>query len=322
MIPSFAHFTHRRLATWSLSGVLLALSACATVPPPTSEVAAAEQAVLDARDADADQYAPELIQTARAELSQAQATLVAGDNRAARDQALAAAAAAMHARASSRAQVLHNQYVQRRNDIRRLREQLQGGGDIRRDPVPPIPDTSDQPPAARLAALEADPRLGGLAPYEQLQASQAVAALAQAGKRERAHALMLAARRVSVAELAAYNALLERDLRELDQARSELLVQAARQEAERARQELERLRFQAQIQAEETARLRAAAEAEAQARQQAEEVIMDVGGEQARRLREARARQAELARQEAELLEAQRAAQAAADKAADAAEEP
>ena len=37
-------------------------------------------------------------------------------------------------------------------------------------------------------------------------------------------------------------------------------------------------------------------------------MILDVGGEQARRLREAREREAELKRQEAELLKAQEAA--------------
>ena len=69
-----------------------------------------------------------------------------------------------------------------------------------------------------------------------------------------------------------------------------------------------RLRVQAQILAEEAERLRATAAAEAAARQQAEALILDVGGEQARKLREAREREAELKRQEAELLEAQEAA--------------
>ena len=66
--------------------------------------------------------------------------------------------------------------------------------------------------------------------------------------------------------------------------------------------------IQAPSQAAEAERRRAIAEAEAAARQQAEEVILDVGGEQARKLREAREREAELKRQEAELLKAQEAA--------------
>jgi hypothetical protein len=305
MKASFAYFRNRRLATLSLSGLLLALAGCATLPPPTGELAAAEQAVLQAGDADADQYAPDIVDTARAELSAAQSAMAAGDNRQARNLALTSAAAAIHAQQLSQARVLRNRYVQASDEIRRLREQLQVDGDIRLDTAPPLPDTDTLPPAARLATLEADPRTRGLAAYEVLQARLAVDALAEVGKRERPLALTLAARRVSVAELAAYNALLERELQDLERSRSELLVEASRREAERARQELERVRVQAQIQAEEAARLRATAEAEAAARQQAEEVILDVGGEQARKLREARARQAELARQEAELLKAQ-----------------
>jgi len=311
MKPSFAYFQNRRLPALSLFGLMLALGGCATLPPPTGEMAAAEQAVLRAADADADQYAPDIVGTARVELSQAQAAMAAGRNRDARDLALTAAAGAMHARELSRAQALRNRYTQRLEEVRQLREQLQVDGEIRLDVVPPLPGAEALAPAVRLATLAADPRSQDVAAYEQLQARLAVDALAEADDDGRQTALVLAARRVSVAELAAYNALLEQDLQELERSRSELLVEASRREAERARQELERLRFQAQIQAEEAARLRAAAEAEAAARQQAEEVILDVGGEQARKLREARARQAELARQEAELLEAQEAAEAA-----------
>ncbi|HEY0309776.1 MAG TPA: hypothetical protein VGC43_01370, partial [Luteimonas sp.] len=123
-----------------------------------------------------------------------------------------------------------------------------------------------------------------------------------------AAAAVVAARRVAVAEVAARNELLAQAVDQAERSRNELLVEASRREAERARQEAERLRIQAQIQAEEAERLRAIAEAEAAARQQAEEVILDVGGEQARKLREAREREAELKRQEAELLKAQEAA--------------
>src|SRR5690606_24923242 len=98
MNPSFAYFPNRLLATLSLSALLLLLAAgCATLPPPTGELAAAEQAVLRAADADADQYAPEIVETARAELARAQAAMLAGENARARDLALGAAAAAMHA---------------------------------------------------------------------------------------------------------------------------------------------------------------------------------------------------------------------------------
>jgi len=59
---------------------------------------------------------------------------------------------------------------------------------------------------------------------------------------------------------------------------------------------------QAQIQAEETERLRLAAEAEALARQEAETTLDTVAGQQANRLSAARQRELKLAREEAELV--------------------
>jgi hypothetical protein len=165
-------------------------------------------------------------------------------------------------------------------------------------------------PELRLQALETDPRFAGAGAYERLRAEQAVQALATAKNRDRPTALVLASRRVAIAELAAHGELVQREVARLDQVRSDLLLEASRRDAERARQEAERLRLQSQIQAEEAERLRATAAAEAAARQQAEEVILDVGGQQAAKLKAARAREAELARKEAALLEAQKAAQA------------
>jgi outer membrane protein OmpA-like peptidoglycan-associated protein len=111
----------------------------------------------------------------------------------------------------------------------------------------------------------------------------------------------VAERRVEIAEIAARTEAARREADRLDRERSDLLVEASRQDAERARQEAERLRIEAQIQAEEAQRLRAAAAAEASARQQAEEVILDVAGDQAARLSAAREKEAALARKEAEL---------------------
>jgi outer membrane protein OmpA-like peptidoglycan-associated protein len=119
--------------------------------------------------------------------------------------------------------------------------------------------------------------------------------------RDRGHALQIAQRRVETAELAARTEAARREVDRLDRDRSELLVEASRQEAERARQEAERLRFEAQVQMEEAQRLRASVEAEATARQQAEEVILDVAGDQSAKLAAAREKDAALARQEAEL---------------------
>ena len=93
-----------------------------------------------------------------------------------------------------------------------------------------------------------------------------------------------------------------READRLDRTRSELLIEASRRDAARARQEAERLRVQAQIQAEEAERLRMAAEAETLARQDAEDMLTSVAGQQTAKLSAARQKEAQLARQEAELM--------------------
>lgn len=153
----------------------------------------------------------------------------------------------------------------------------------------------------RLQALDADMNLAGVAAYERLRAQQAVQALAAARSSQRGDALALAERRVQIAELASGTALAQREVERLDRTRGELLLEGTRREAAMARAEAERLRLEARMQAEEAQRLREAAEAEALARQEAETLIQTVGGAEAERLRAARAREAELARQEAEL---------------------
>ena len=154
----------------------------------------------------------------------------------------------------------------------------------------------------RLAALRADPALGRLAVYEQMEAQQAIATLDKARRSERADALYLAGRRVEIAEVAASVQAAQAEVSRLDLQRSELLLEASRRDAQRARQENERLRLQAQIQAEEAERLRLAAEAEALARTDAEEALGKATGRQVSQLSAARRKEAELARQEAELV--------------------
>jgi hypothetical protein len=320
MNRSFAHspacrqWRLPRFAAARLPGPLLLatllLSACATLPPPTAELAAAQQAHASAADDGAAHYAPEVLDSARAELQQAQSAMAAGDAALARTAALAAAAGGDLAREQSRVAVLDNDYAQRRDEVARLRAQLQVDDADAAPAPPPLQVGAAMGPELRLQALDTDPRFAGAGAYERLRAQQAVQALATVRSRDRPAALVLASRRVAIAELAAHGDLVESAIRRLDQVRGDLLLEASRREAERARQEAERLRLQAQIQAEEAERLRAAAEAEAAARQQAEEVILDVGGEQAAKLKAARERDAELARQEAELLEAQQAAEA------------
>ncbi|MDQ3229436.1 MAG: hypothetical protein M3Q13_06835 [Pseudomonadota bacterium] len=171
---------------------------------------------------------------------------------------------------------------------------------------------AQQPPAAdnlallnqRLLTLDADTRTSGLASYERLQARQAIDVLAAARSRDQGSALYVAERRVETAEIAARTEAARREIERLDRERSELLVEASRRDAELARQEAERLRTEAQIQLEEATRLRQAAEQETLLRQEAEGVLDDVAGDQAAKLKAARAREAELAKKEAELLKA------------------
>lgn len=166
-----------------------------------------------------------------------------------------------------------------------------------------VPDDGSAPLQARLRALDADPERAGLAAYERLRARQALDALAAArGTQSKADARQVAEWRVETAEISAATELARREVDRLDRERSELLVEASRQDAARARAEAERLRIQARIQAEEAERLRLEAEVESGARQRAEGVLDDVASSQAARLRAAREREAELKRQEAELL--------------------
>ena len=154
----------------------------------------------------------------------------------------------------------------------------------------------------RLVALQSDSQLVEFAAYEKLQAQQAVAVLAKARGKQRDGALYLADRRVEIAETAARAEAARREADRLDLTRSELLVEASRRDAARARQESERLRVQAQIQAEEAERLRVAAEAETLARQDAEDMLGSIAGQQTAKLSAARQKEARLARQEAELM--------------------
>ena len=294
---------------WRLNAclLLLALAGCASLPPPTAELSAAQQALNRAQNADASQYAPEPLQQGEQALTRAQAAMSAGREDDARALALAATADADLAYARSRASTTAQEYAQRRSEITALRQRLQ----VDDGPLPaalPVPEYAEVAlgsEALRLQQLDADATLAGLAAYERLQARQALDTLLQASKRQRPGAQYVASRRIASAELAARTEAMRREVDRLERDRSDLLVEASRQEAERARLEAERLRVEAQIQAEEARRLRAEADAAATARQQAEDLIIDVGGAEAEKLKAARAREAELARQEAELMSEQ-----------------
>ncbi len=124
MTASFAQFRLPLLAAVLASG----LAGCASAPPPTSELSAAQQAVLRADDADADQYAPQDLNAARSALSAAQAALSQGKHEDARRLAQTAVAEADLAHAHSREAVTRAELEQRQAEIAELRRRLQAGG--------------------------------------------------------------------------------------------------------------------------------------------------------------------------------------------------
>lgn len=172
--------------------------------------------------------------------------------------------------------------------------------------LPLLAQAAEDPAVAqltqRLMAIQANPDAAQLGAFERLQAQQAVAELAKAKRRDQDQARYLAERRVEIAETSVRAALAQRQVDQLERTRSELLIEASRRDAQRARQEAERLRVQAQIQAEESDRLRVAAEQEALARQDAETALTSVAGKQTARLSAAQQNAAKLAREEAELV--------------------
>jgi len=151
--------------------------------------------------------------------------------------------------------------------------------------------------SGQLAQLEADPAMGELADGERLRAHQALADLAAAHSWQRQHALYLAERRVKTAQFAAEAELGARQLDQLDREHDHILLAASRRDAERARADAERLQLQNQAR-EETAQR---AEVERQAQEQAAAGIAESESEQSQVLATARAREADLARQEAAL---------------------
>ncbi|AKC87211.1 DUF4398 domain-containing protein [Pseudoxanthomonas suwonensis] len=121
--PSFAHFRRRLYALVVASG--LAVTAQAQVASP--DLHRAQQAVQQAQDADADHYAPELLDTARQALVRAQAGALSrsrGERREADQLARQAAADADLARVRSDRAQAEAGLLQRRDEIARLRESL------------------------------------------------------------------------------------------------------------------------------------------------------------------------------------------------------
>lgn len=125
MMASFAQM--RRSLYVTACAFALSAPAFAQVAPP--ELASAEQAVQQATQADADQYAPDLVNLARQELMQAQqAALDRRERKQAPRLALRAAADADLARARSEEAVAQAQLEQRRAEVARLQSSLNTEG--------------------------------------------------------------------------------------------------------------------------------------------------------------------------------------------------
>lgn len=130
MHRSFAQFDLRLCVMVGALALLAALPYQAVAQAAiTPEIVMAQQAVNRADQADADQYAPELLAAARTTLAQAQAAASSRrDRKLAPDLALRAAVDADLARTRSAEAVANAQLQQRRSEIAELQRTLDGEG--------------------------------------------------------------------------------------------------------------------------------------------------------------------------------------------------
>ena len=147
-----------------------------------------------------------------------------------------------------------------------------------------------------LDQLANDPELGVYAQAEQARARDAINRLGQAGRKERAHDLYLAERRVDLAKTSAQLQDARAKVNQLDREHDQILLDNSRREADIARRELERQRMQYQMVQEEAARLQQQGMEAAQAAQQAQ-----AEAAQAKKVAAAQSRVANAARREAAL---------------------
>jgi len=187
--------------------------------------------------------------------------------------------------------------------------ELLAGGPVR---AADNPDPQIVRLAAVLAELDNDAALADKAALERFKARQALADAQVVRSRDRAHALILANAWVEAARDAARAELLDQQSAQLDRERDQIMLEASRRDAELARREADRLRLQSLAREEEAQRL---AESMEQGRLAVEN--SEAQASQALKLADARAREAELARKEAEL-----AAAVAADSLEDDASPP
>ncbi len=156
---------------------------------------------------------------------------------------------------------------------------------------------------ASLSALDNDPALANLGAVERFKARQAVTQFVSAKGKMREQALFVANKRVETAQAAAQAELLAKQAEQLDRERDQIMLQASRRDADMARREVEQLRLQNMARQEETERLSQAVDDERMAREQsnADAQLSSAQAVQARKLADARAREVDLARKEAQL---------------------
>jgi hypothetical protein len=109
--------------------LLLLLGACASTPPPTGMLDAAERAIADAREARADEYAPVELGFAEEKLAAARAAMGERDYDDARSRAGQAELDAALALARSRAAAGRAAVRSQSEENARLRRELLGSGD-------------------------------------------------------------------------------------------------------------------------------------------------------------------------------------------------
>jgi len=147
--------------------------------------------------------------------------------------------------------------------------------------------------------LDREARDGNAAALERLQARQAIERLQAARARDQQAALEEAQVLLKTAEYSVKASQLKDQLVQLDRERDAIMVEAARRDAALARRETERLRLQVLAREEEQSQGIEPESGAMPAEQQA--AAASATGEQARRVAEAKAKEAELARLEEEL---------------------
>lgn len=153
--------------------------------------------------------------------------------------------------------------------------------------------------SAQLEKLASDPVLGQYALAQRTLARNAIAALQDAGRSGREHALFMAEQRVALAAAAARGDADRAKLDQLQREHDQIMLEASQADAAAARAELARQRLQYEAAVQQAQMLQ---EQGAQATQQAQQAQAEAA--QAKKLAAAQARAAALARKEARLAEA------------------